>query len=82
MVPEPISPNSARGIRSKNTPNVYGVPKTINNIQIKIKMPHPSQEPSASSKAPNQDLKDINILCTFKIKIKRQNFEHGCTKDQ
>ena len=35
----------------------------------KIKMPNPSQEPPASSKAPNEDLKDIDVLCTFKIKI-------------
>ena len=36
---------------------------------IKIKMSNPSQETPASSKAPNQDLKDIDVLCTFKIKI-------------
>ena len=47
-----------------------GVMKTTEkNIQIKIKMPNPSQEPLASSRAPNQDLKDIDALCTFKIKI-------------
>ena len=45
-----------------------GVSKTSDHIKIKIKMPNPSQEPPASSKAPNEDLKDINILCTFKIK--------------
>jgi len=33
-----------------------------------IKMPNPSQEPPASFKAPNQDLKDMYILFTFKIK--------------
>ena len=70
-VPGPIFSNSVSGIRSKNTPNVYGVPKTINNIQIKIKMANPIQEPSASSKVPNQDLKDIDVLYTFKIKIER-----------
>merc|ERR1712081_73448 len=46
-----------------------GIPKTTDHIQIKIKMPNPSQEPPASSKAPNQDLKDIDALSTFKIKI-------------
>merc|ERR1712112_758672 len=30
---------------------------------------NPSQEPPASSKAPNQDLQDMDVLCTFKIKI-------------
>ena len=39
------------------------------HIQIKIKMPNPSQEPPTSSKAPNQDLKDIDVLCTLEIKI-------------
>ena len=43
------------------------VPKTSDHIQIKIKMPNPSQDPPASSKARNQDLKDMDILCTFKI---------------
>ena len=34
-----------------------------------IKMPNPSQEPPAPTKALNQDLKDMDVLCTFKIKI-------------
>ena len=56
--------------------------KTSNYIQITIKMPSPGQETSMSSKAPNQDLKDMNDLCTFKIKKERKNLEYGCTKDQ
>ena len=32
-----------------------GVPKTSDHIQINIRMPNPSQEPTASSKAPNED---------------------------
>ena len=59
-----------------------GVPKTSDHIQINIRMPNPSQEPPASSKAPNQDLKDMDILCIFKIKIYSQNLEHRCIKDQ
>ena len=59
-----------------------GVPKTTDHIQINIRMPNPSQEPPASSKAPNQDLKDMDVLCTFKIKIESQNSAYGCTKDQ
>ena len=55
-----------------------GVSKTSDHIQIKIKMPNPSHEAPASSKAPNQDLKDIYVLCTFKLKIERQNSEQGC----
>ena len=59
-----------------------GVSKTSDHIQIKIKMPNPSQERPASSKAPNEDLKDMDVLCTFKIKIESQNLDHGYIKDQ
>ena len=59
-----------------------GVSKTSDHIQIKIKMPYPSQEPPASSKALNDDLKDMDVLCTFKIKIESQNFKYGITKVQ
>ena len=60
-----------------------GVSKTSDQIQIKIKIPNPSQEPPASSKAPNQDLKDMDVLCTFKMKIESQKrFEYVCIKDQ
>ena len=56
--------------------------KTNDHIQIKKKMPNPSQEPPASSKAPNEDLKDMDVLCTFKITIESQNFDHRYIKDQ
>merc|ERR1711954_345417 len=59
-----------------------GISKTSDYIQIKIKMPQPSQEPPAPSKVPNEDLKDMDVLCTFKIKIESQNLDHGCIKDQ
>ena len=59
-----------------------GISKTSDHIQIKIKMPTPSQEPPASSKAPNEDLKDMDVLCTFKIEIGSQNLDHGYIKDQ
>ena len=45
-------------------------------------MPHPSQETPAPTKAPNQDLKDMDVLCTFKIKIESPNLDHECVKDQ
>ena len=51
-------------------------------IQIKINIQNPSQDPPASSKAPNQDLKDMDVLCTFKIKIKSKNSDHEYIKDQ
>ena len=51
--------------------------KVHDHIQIK-----PSEEPQASSKAPNEDLKDIDVLYTFKMKLKSQNLNHGCIKEQ
>ena len=59
-----------------------GVSKTGDQIQIKIKMPNPSKEPPASSKAPNEDLKDMDVLCTLKIKIESLNLDHGFVKDK
>ena len=55
-----------------------GISKTSDHIQIKIKMQNPSQDPSASSKRPNEDLKDMDVLCTLKIKIesKSKNSDH------
>ena len=49
---------------------------------MKIKIPNPSQKPPAYSKAPNDDLKDMDVLCTFKIKVGSQNLDHGFVKDQ
>ena len=46
-----------------------GVSKTSDHIQFKIKMPNPSQGSPASSQVPNEDLKDMDVLCTFKITI-------------
>ena len=59
-----------------------GEQKTSDHIKINIRMQNPGQEPPESSKAPNQDFKDMNVLCTFKIKIESQILEYGCTKDQ
>ena len=58
------------------------VSKTNDYIQIKIKMPNPSQEPPGSSKASIQESKGMAVFCTFKVKIESKNLEHGCTKDQ
>ena len=49
-----------------------GISKTSGYIQMMIKMQNPSQEPPASFKAPNEDLKDMDVLCTFKIRIESQ----------
>ena len=59
-----------------------GISKTSDHIQIKIKMPNPSQEPPDPTKAPNQNFKDMDVLCTFKIKIESQHSESRCIKDQ
>ena len=50
-------------------------------MEIKIKRPNSSQEPQAPTKAPNQDLKDMDILCNFKIKIKSHNMDVTKTSD-
>ena len=50
-------------------------------IQIKILIWNPRQDPPASSTAPSQDLKDMDDLCTFKIKIESKDLDHGCIKD-
>ena len=59
-----------------------GVSKTSDHIQMKIKIASPNQEPPVSSKALNQDLKDMDILCTFKTWIESQNLDYGYIKDQ
>ena len=69
-------------IKIESTIWIMGISKTRDHIQTKIKMPTPSQEPPTSSKAPNEDLKDMDVLCTFKIKIESQNLDHGYIKDQ
>ena len=45
------------------------VSKTTNYIQIKTKVLNSSHKPQASSKALNQGLKDMDVLCNFNIKI-------------
>ena len=54
-----------------------GLAKISEHIQIKTKMPNPSQEPPA----PNQDLKDIGFLCTFIINLDHQNLDHSPNQD-
>ena len=57
-----------------------GLPKTSDYIQIKIRMPKYSQESLVYFKSPNEDFKDIEVPCTFKIKIESQNLELGVFK--
>ena len=72
-------------IKSRNLEHgspMMGVSKTSDHIQVKVKMSNPSKETPASSKAPNQEFKDIYVLYNFKIKEEIANSEHGSTKDQ
>ena len=43
-------------------------------------MPIPCQESPVSSEAPKQDLKDIDVLCTLKIKLESQNLKQDVSK--
>ena len=61
---------------------IMAVSKISDHIQIKIKMLNPSQEPPASSKAPKDEFEDMDVLCTFKIKIESLNLDNGCIKDK
>ena len=45
-------------------------------------MSNPIQKSQVFPKAPNRDLKDMDILFTFKIKIESHNLAQGCIKDQ
>ena len=58
------------------------VSDSCDHIEIKIKIPNPSQKFPAASKAWNEDLKDMDVLHTFKIKIESQKSDHGYIKDQ
>merc|ERR1711954_271502 len=51
----------------------HGCTKDQCPYQNQDKGPHPNQEPPVSSESPNQDLKDIAFLCTFKINIESLN---------
>ena len=44
-------------------------------------MPNPSQEHPEDFKVQNQNLKDRDAFCTFKIKIEGKNSDHKCTID-
>ena len=57
-----------------------GPSKVLEYFQIMIKMITLNQEPPASSKSPNQDLKVIDVLCTFKIKKKPKIWKRGLPK--
>ena len=59
-----------------------GVLDTSDHIKIKIKVPNPSQAPPGSFKATYEDLEDMDVLSTFKVKIESQILNHGYRNDQ
>ena len=59
-----------------------GLLKTSDHIQINGLIQNPNQEPQASSKALNEDLKDMDGLCTYKINIESKTLNQGYIKDQ
>ena len=68
-------------IKIKSQDLEYWCTKDQDHIKIYLGIQNPCQVPPASCKAQNQDLKDMDVLCTFKIKTESQDFDHGCTKD-
>jgi len=56
------------------------ISKTSVHVQNKMKIPYPSQQPPASSIASNQDLKDMDVLYTFKIKRESKIWIMGVSK--
>ena len=58
-----------------------GMSKTRDYIQIKIKTPNPIHEPPAYSNTTSKDFQDMDVLCTFKIKIDSRNLEHEGIKE-
>ena len=59
-----------------------GVSKISNHMQTKIKITNPSHELPESSKVPNKDLEDMDVLCTFKTKIERKKLDPGGIEHQ
>ena len=59
---------------------MIGVSKTIDHIQIKIKIPNPSKEPPASSKASNQDLRTYMFFAPSKSRYKATIWSMGVLK--
>ena len=62
--------------RERNEIWNIGLSKTSDHIKIKIKIPNPSQEPPGPSKGLRQDLKEMDVLCTFRIKSIKPKANH------
>ena len=57
-----------------------GVSKIIDYIQIKIEMPNPSQELTASSEAPNGESEDMDVVCSVKSRKRDKIWNMGLSK--
>ena len=91
--PNPNPPRSTYFLHStvqKSMPKPKARARTKSQNPIKDSWPYPNQNQEVNPqlgtfmphKAPNQDVKDMDVLCTFIIKIESQKFEYRCTKDQ
>ena len=49
-------------LREKAKIWIMVISKNSDHIQIRVKIANPTQEPPASSKAPNEDLKDMMLF--------------------
>ena len=58
----------------------HDVSKDSDQIKVNIKMSKPSQELPTSCKIPNFDLKDTDVLCTYKINLERKIQNMGVIK--
>ena len=68
---------------SKSTwSGINGLSNLKDYIPVMIKMPNQNQNLSASFKAPNHDLKDMEVLCAFKINLESQKLDEGSVKAQ
>ena len=57
-----------------------GVSKTSDPIQIKFKITNPYQEPPASFKDKNQNLKDMDVVCILKSRWRAKIWNLGISK--
>ena len=69
-------------IEPKFGTGVYQRPLTISKSRSRYQTPFRNLQHPASSKSPNPDSKDTDVLCTFKTKIESQNSAYRWTIDQ
>ena len=66
-------------IWSKHGPSMVTIIIALDYLDsLKFFSDNLSQEPPISSKAPNNDLRDMDDLCNFKVKMENLNLENEC----